>query len=82
MQIKLGDFCYAVEQDEHGFIRRNSDVGQIQYKCPEFFKNKGYSFEQDDWSFGIILYKILIGVYPFKSKDEDELKDLIIECKL
>ena len=82
MTIKLTDFCYAVEQEEDRFTRRNSDVGLIEYKCPEFFKSKGYGFEFDEWCFGIIFFKLLTGVFPFKGKNEDDVKKAVLEAKL
>lgn len=45
MQVKLADFYFAIQLDDGKFVRRNSDCGLTEYKCPEFFKNKGYSYE-------------------------------------
>lgn len=78
MQIKLADFCDAIDQNGESFSRWNSDVGLIEYQCPEFFKNKGYSFEKDEWAFGIVMYKLLTGTFPFTGKTDDEIKKQIV----
>ena len=36
----------------------------------------------DDWCFGIIMYKLIVGVFPFKGKVEDDYKRLITSAKL
>ena len=42
--------------------------GTPNYLAPEIFdKVKGYSFEVDLWSIGIIVYIMLIGKAPFES---------------
>jgi len=81
MQVKLADFNFAVIQEENGY-RRNSNVGQIEFRCPESFKPVGYSYNQDEWSFGVIMYKLIFGVFPFKGFNELNFKDLIIEANL
>jgi 5'-AMP-activated protein kinase catalytic alpha subunit len=41
--------------------------GSLQYMAPELF-NKGYEYygePADIWSCGIVLYVLVIGVFPF-----------------
>jgi len=36
----------------------------------------------DDWSFGIIMYKLLVGIFPFKGRNDEEYKGSILRAKL
>ena len=47
---------------------------------PEVFENKGYDFSFDVWSFGCVLYEIVVGEPPFGSADGigyDEMSDVL-----
>ena len=39
--------------------------------APEVLLNKGYSFDVDIWSIGIILYEFMCGLVPFGETCED-----------
>ncbi|XP_043227085.1 putative protein kinase C delta type homolog [Amphibalanus amphitrite] len=47
--------------------------GTPDYLAPEIVKGKRYDQAVDWWSFGILLYEMLIGRSPFSGTDEDEL---------
>lgn len=52
-------------EDEDQFS--NTWVGTMNYMSPERIENdKGYSFEGDIWSLGLVVYELAIGQYPFK----------------
>jgi cGMP-dependent protein kinase 1 len=40
-------------------------IGTPHYMAPEVFEGKGYSFEADYWSLGILLYEFVCGRLPF-----------------
>ena len=69
MRIKVGDFGLATKlttADE----KRKTICGTPNFIAPEILEGKdGYSFEVDVWSTGVILYTLLIGKPPFKTKD-------------
>ena len=41
------------------------------YMAPEVLLNKGYSFDVDIWSIGIILFEFMCGLVPFGETCED-----------
>lgn len=51
--------------------RTYSIVGIPYYLAPEVINGSGYSFSSDIWSFGILIYEMLYGVYPFGHCEED-----------
>jgi serine/threonine protein kinase len=44
-------------------------------------KDKGYSFNVDIWSAGVVLFAMLYGTVPFKANNMEELHKLIIKGK-
>ena len=55
--------------------------GTPAYIAPEILKDKGYSFNVDIWSAGVVLFAMLYGTVPFKANNMDELHKLIIKGK-
>ena len=69
MEIKLGDFGLATKVDFEG-ERKKTVCGTPNYIAPEILEGKtGHSYEVDIWSFGVILYTLLIGKPPFETSD-------------
>lgn len=60
-------------------------IGTPHYMAPEVFEGKGYSFEADYWSLGILLYEFVCGRLPFGQNvvgDPYSLYGLIKKSKL
>jgi len=69
MEIKVGDFGLAAKIEFEG-ERKRTICGTPNYIAPEVLENKnGHSYEVDIWSFGVILYTMLIGKPPFETSD-------------
>ena len=72
MQVKLGDFGLATKLDFEG-ERKRTVCGTPNYIAPEIIDNtstsNGHSYEVDIWSFGVIVYTLLIGRPPFETSD-------------
>ena len=70
MKIKLCGFYYAIklESDDKVKIRCETSL----YTAPELINfKKGYSYEVDIWSLGIIIFKLLTGEFPFWSNNKN-----------
>jgi serine/threonine protein kinase len=68
---KLTDFGLSKEDmvDRETY----SICGTTQYLAPEVYTGKGYGFSCDWWSFGCLIYEMLVGVPPFYCNNNDEL---------
>ncbi len=74
--IKIADFGMCKE-NMLGENRTTTFCGTPDYIAPEILLGQKYSFSVDWWSFGVLLYEMLIGQSPFQGDDEDELFDSI-----
>ncbi|XP_029019482.1 protein kinase C theta type [Betta splendens] len=70
--IKIADFgmCKENMQDES---RTSTFCGTPDYIAPEILLGQKYNSSVDWWSFGVLLYEMLIGQSPFHGRDEEEL---------
>lgn len=69
MELKIGDFGLATKLEFEGEKKRTV-CGTPNYIAPEILDGKtGHSYEVDTWSFGVILYTLLIGKPPFETQD-------------
>ena len=69
MELKIGDFGLATKLEFEG-DRRRTICGTPNYIAPEILDGKqGHSYEVDIWSFGVILYTLIIGKPPFETSD-------------
>lgn len=66
--------CEASDQDEsqppRRRERRNSFVGTAQYVSPELLTDKTASRASDLWALGCIIYQMVSGLPPFRSRSE------------
>lgn len=70
--LKITDFGLAKEN-----VSSNTGAktlwGTPEYLAPEVLKNKPYGKAADWWSFGSIVYEMLVGIPPFYSKNRDQM---------
>ena len=73
LELKIGDFGLIAKLDSNK-DRKKSCCGTPYYMAPEVINpgEKGYSFEVDIWSIGIIMYKLLTGKVPFGNKNDNK----------
>jgi serine/threonine protein kinase len=63
-EAKLSDFGLSKELDKTAALC-NTFVGTVTYMSPERLEGKKYSFPSDVWSFGLVLYEMATGCYPY-----------------
>lgn len=69
MEIKLADFGLSTKLEYEG-ERKRTICGTPNYIAPEILVSQyGHSFEVDIWSFGVLMYTMLVGKPPFHSTD-------------
>lgn len=77
---KLIDFGFAC-QDSHD-SSLNFFCGTHIYMAPELIKKVPYSGSASDcWAFGVLVYRILTGHFPFSADDSSELNQKICSGK-
>uniref|UniRef100_A0A671W9Q7 Protein kinase C n=1 Tax=Sparus aurata TaxID=8175 RepID=A0A671W9Q7_SPAAU len=74
--IKIADFGMCKE-NLFGENRATTFCGTPDYIAPEILLGQKYSFSVDWWSYGVLLYEMLVGQSPFHGDDEDELFESI-----
>lgn len=78
--VRVTDFGLAKNVPEGG--RSNSLIGTMEYMAPEVINARGHNKGVDWWSIGILLYEMVCGITPFRSKDKNSLKKMITQQKL
>lgn len=77
-QIALHDFSSAVKLKSGQKLK--DFVGSLSYVAPEVIKGE-YDCRADVWSFGVIMYVMLYGRYPFTGNDEETIMNNILKLE-
>ncbi|XP_026539761.1 protein kinase C theta type [Notechis scutatus] len=70
--IKIADFGMCKE-NMLGDAKTSTFCGTPDYIAPEILLGQKYNMAVDWWSFGVLLYEMLIGQSPFHGQDEEML---------
>lgn len=68
-RITLMDFGIAKAPSKEKLTRVGQVMGTIEYMSPEQFQGKPVDARTDIYALGVILYQMLTGATPFKSRD-------------
>ena len=63
---------------EWGGNKTNSFCGTAEYMSPEVILKEQYDISVDWWSFGAIIYEMLVGYPPFYSDSKEKLFEKIV----
>ena len=73
LDLKLIDFGFACV--ESGIPCLGLFCGTPNYMAPELVNKVPYKgFATDCWAFGVLFYRVIVGSFPFHSKNTNELK--------
>ncbi|KAJ3122208.1 Serine/threonine kinase [Nowakowskiella sp. JEL0407] len=75
--IKLADYGICKEKMSYG-ARTRSFCGTPEYMAPEVLLHERYGRAVDWWSYGVLIYVMTVGKYPFPGDDENYILDAIL----
>jgi|688.fasta_scaffold461659_2 serine/threonine protein kinase len=70
---KVEPYGYLTKICDLGFCREDDDnvntfCGTTSYMAPEIFRKSVYCHKVDIWAVGVMMFKMLFGDFPFKSR--------------
>jgi serine/threonine protein kinase len=59
----------------HRLIYDNYHLQTLEYKSPEIICQSGFNTTVDTWAFGVMIYKLLTGKFPFRYDDLEDFNE-------
>lgn len=79
--VKILDFGFAVKYNPHKKMK--TYCGTPNYMAPELLLKIPYDPQKMEvWATGVCLYKLLTGKFPFRGKNDEELKRCLRETEV
>jgi serine/threonine-protein kinase len=72
-QLKIVDFGLSVEEKPFSFLHSKSKGGTPRYMSPEQIRGKHVDERSDIYSFGLCMYELFTGRFPYEGKDRKEI---------
>ncbi len=72
-QVKIMDFGLAKLQEGDDLTKTMTIIGTAAYMSPEQAKGEPIDLRTDIWSYGVMLYEMLTGKLPFRSKKDQAI---------
>ncbi|KAL3893923.1 MAG: hypothetical protein SGCHY_005565, partial [Lobulomycetales sp.] len=76
--IKVADYGICKDSMAYGQTTRTF-CGTPDYMAPEILLSNRYGRAVDWWSFGVLIFVMLAGRYPFHGEDENQILDAILD---
>lgn len=76
--VKITDFGY-VKEGMTANSTTNTFCGKPEYIAPKILQQQPYTKAVDWWSYGILVYEMLIGMPPFYDENENEMYRMVIK---
>ncbi|CDO94379.1 unnamed protein product [Kluyveromyces dobzhanskii CBS 2104] len=75
--IKIADYGLCKDNMWYG-NKTSTFCGTPEFMAPEILKGQAYTKAVDWWTFGVLLYQMLLCQSPFSGEDEDEVFNAIL----
>eukprot|EP00123_Amoebidium_parasiticum_P017225 comp23759_c0_seq1/m.41127 comp23759_c0_seq1/g.41127 ORF comp23759_c0_seq1/g.41127 comp23759_c0_seq1/m.41127 type:complete len:778 (-) comp23759_c0_seq1:89-2422(-) len=79
--IKIADFGLCKENMRYGDVT-STFCGTPEFIAPEILQDDYYNRAVDWWSFGVLVFEMLVGQAPFYGQHEDEIFEAILNKKI
>ncbi|KAF9569980.1 Serine/threonine kinase [Mortierella alpina] len=76
--VKIADYGLCKENMPYGATTRTI-CGTPEFMAPEIIEEQPYDRSIDWWTFGVLMYEMLLGRAPFSGEEEDDIYDSIMD---
>ncbi|RJP74131.1 MAG: serine/threonine protein kinase [Candidatus Abyssobacteria bacterium SURF_17] len=77
--VKILDFGLAKLLTKEDITRPRAVLGTVPFMSPEQAVGKPVDIRTDIWSLGVVMYRMLTGVHPFKGRNVSEMIKSILD---